>query len=162
MKRLLAVPLLAAALLVGAPPAMAGPPSDAEGEWTYDVVSVDLRFAGNTTFVYGTEVSTFSGTFDGSATDEFVVVCHMQRPDLYRVFVKGTIAFDGMVDGQDGTMTMKFVGKETSTTCDPSPAIWSGTWTIIGGTDELSDLHGHGTWTGPSGTLDYAGQIHFD
>jgi len=31
---------------------------------------------------------------------------------------------------------------------------------ILGGTGELPDLHGHGTWTGPSFDLDYAGEIH--
>ncbi|SEI96924.1 hypothetical protein [Demequina mangrovi] len=162
MKKLLALPLVAAALIVAAPPAMAGPPSDAEGEWTYGVTGIDFRYAGNTTFAYGTEHSYFTGTFDGESDDEFVVICHEMRTGMFNNWVRGTIDFTGSVEGRDGTMTMKFVGKQTSTTCDPSDAIWNGTWTVVGDEGDLADLHGQGTWTGPSFDLDYAGRIHFD
>jgi hypothetical protein len=164
MKRLLMMPLLLCALMLGVAPAAAGPPTAAAGAWTYevDLAGLTSRSAGNTTFLYATEFSTFTGTFAGTSVDEFVVVCHQQSPDVSRNYVKGTIEFTGDVEGQTGTMVMKFVGKQTSDTCDPSGAIWSGTWVILQGGGELADLHGHGTWTGPSFDLDYAGQVHFD
>lgn len=162
MKRLTLVPLMLGALMLGVAPAAAGPPEEAGGEWTYvpDLAGLTFRTAGNTTFVEGTEASTFTGTFEGTSNDEFVVVCHQKGPDSMN-FVKGTIAFTGEVGGHVGDLTMKFIGKQDSTTCDPSGAIWFGTWVIIGGTGELADLHGHGTWTGPSFDLDYTGKIHF-
>jgi hypothetical protein len=164
MKRLLLVPLVVCALVLGVTPAVAGPPEEAAGDWTYmpDLAGLTFREAGNNLFISGTEVSTFTGTFEGTSDDEFVVVCHRKGPESAMNFVKGTIDFTGEVDGRAGDLTMKFVGKQDSTTCDPSGAIWSGTWVILGGTGELADLHGHGEWTGPSFDLDYNGYIHFD
>lgn len=163
MKRLLLVPLVLCALILGVAPAMAGPPEEAAGDWTYmpDLGGLTFRTAGTNTFVYGTEVSTFTGTFAGTSNDEFVVVCHQKGPESFMNFVKGTIEFTGEVDGRAGDLTMKVTGKQDSTTCDPSGAIWSGKWVIVGGTDELAELHGNGAWTGPSFDLDYTGQIHF-
>lgn len=164
LKRPMLVPLVLGALMLGATPAAAGPPEEASGGWTYyvpDPAAITFRTAGNATFILGTEVSTFTGTFEGTSSDEFVVICHQKGSESVTNFVKGTIAFTGTVDGQAGELTMKFVGKQASTTCDPSGAIWSGTWVIIGGSGDLNGLHGRGTWTGPSSDLDYRGQIHF-
>ena len=164
LRRLLLLPLALFALVLGAvSPAVAGPPEDASGDWTYVPAGPPtVRTAGNTTFVYGAEFSTFTGTFVGESYDEFVVVCHQKDPELFMTFVKGTIDFTGEVDGRAGGLTMLFTGKQESTVCAPSAAIWSGTWVIIGGTDELADLHGNGEWTGPSFDLDYTGRVHFD
>ena len=164
MKRLLLIPLVLCALMLGVTTALAGPPEQASGDWTYvpDLDGLTFRTAGNTTFVHGTEVSTFTGTFVGTSDDEFVVVCHQKGPESFKNFGKITINFTGEVDGRVGGLTMKITGKQDSTTCDPSGAIWSGKWVIVGGTGELTDLHGNGTWTGPSFDLDYTGKIHFD
>lgn len=164
MKRLLLIPLMLCGLVLGiAPLALAAPPSEASGDWKYvpDLSGLTARTAGNNTFVSGTEISTFTGAFEGTSDDEFVVVCHQKGPESFMNWVKITIDFTGVVDGRAGDMTMKATGKQDSTTCDPSGAIWSGTWVIIGGTGALSDLHGVGTWSGPSFDLDYSGQIHF-
>jgi Protein of unknown function (DUF3224) len=164
MKRLLTVPLVLCALMLGATTAVAGPPEGASGDWTYvpDLAGLTFRTAGNTTFVDGTEVSTFTGTFVGTSDDEFVVVCHQKGPESFMNFVKITIDFTGEVDGRVGGLTMKATGKQDSTTCDPSGAIWSGKWVILGGTGDLADLHGNGAWTGPSFDLDYTGKVHFN
>ena len=164
MKRILLVPLVLCALVFGATSAVAGPPEEASGEWTYvpDLAGLTFRTAGNTTFVQGTEVSTFTGTLNGTAEDEFVVVCHQTGPESFMNFVKITIAFTGSVDGSEfGEMTMKATGKQDSTTCDPSGAIWSGKWVILGGSGGLADVHGNGDWTGPSFNLEYTGKFHF-
>ena len=164
MKRLLLIPLVLCVLMLGVTAAVAGPPEEASGDWTYvpDLGGLTFRTAGNTTFVYGTEVSTFTGTFVGTSDDEFVVVCHQEGPESFMNFVKITIDFTGEVDGRAGDLTMKATGKPDSTTCDPSGAIWSGKWVVLGGTGELADLHGHGAWMGPSFDLDYTGKIHFN
>lgn len=163
MRRIAFALLLATMLVVGVAPAVAGPPEEASGDWTYvpDLAGLTFRTAGNNTFVHGTEVSTFTGTLAGTSYDEFVVVCHQKGPESFMNFVKITIEFTGEVDGRVGGLTMKATGKQDSTTCDPSGAIWSGNWVILGGTGELADLRGHGTWIGPSFDLDYAGEIHF-
>jgi hypothetical protein len=152
------------ALALGATPAAATPPEGAAGDWTYTVNPDELAFrtAGTNTFISGPQYSTLTGTFDGTSVDQFVVVCHQKAPDLVESFVTLATEFTGEVNGLVGTMTMKSVGKETSTTCNPSPAVWHGTWVSIGGTGGLADLHGHGQWWGPSFDVDYSGQIHVD
>jgi hypothetical protein len=164
MKRLLLIPLVLCALMLGVTPAAAGPPEGASGKWTYevDLGGLTFRTAGNNTFAHGTEVSTFTGTLVGTSDDDFVVVCHQKGPESFMNFVKITIDFTGEVDGRVGGLTMKATGKQDSTTCDPSGAIWFGKWVIVGGTGELADLHGNGAWTGPSFDLDYTGKIHFN
>ena len=165
MRRLIILAMAVGLLMtVSVGMATAKPAEKASGDWTYvpDLGGLTSRTAGNTTFVYGTEVSTFTGTFEGTSTDDFVVVCHQKAPDSFMNFVKITIDFTGEVDGRVGGLTMKATGKQDSTTCDPSGAIWSGKWVIVGGTGDLVDLHGHGTWTGPSFDLDYTGKIHFN
>jgi hypothetical protein len=45
----------------------------------------------------------------------------------------------------------------------PSDAVWH--WTILGGTGELANLHGHGTWApeNPGDVVEfYEGQVHFN
>jgi len=161
MKRLLLIPFMLCALVLGAIPAHAGPPAEASGDWTYGLPGITgQRLAGPNVFLYGTGTSTLTGTFEGTSEDEFVVVCHQKGPESVNSFVNWTIEFTGEVNGREGTLAMKATGKQTSNTCDPSDAIWTGRWVIIGGTDELADLHGNGTWTGPSFELEYFGQIH--
>lgn len=163
MKRLLLILLVLCALVLGVMPAMAGSTEEVSGEWTYvpDLDGLTFRTVGNTTFVHGTEVSMFTGTFAGTSSDEFLVVCHQKGPESFRNFAKITIEFTGEVDGRVGSLTIKARGRQSSTTCDPSDAIWYGTWVIVGGTGELTGLRGHGRWTGPSFDLDYTGRIHF-
>lgn len=163
MKRLLLIPLVLCALMLGVTPALAGPPEEASGDWTYvpDLDGLTVRTVGNTTFIHAKEDSTFTGTFEGTSNDELVVVCHQKGPESFNTFVKITIDFTGEVDGRVGGLTMKATGKQESKVCEPSGAIWFGKWVIVGGTGELADLHGNGAWTGPSFDLDYTGKIHF-
>lgn len=59
------------------------------------------------------------------------------------------------VDGKTGTLTFMLNGKTGV----------GGTWVILGGTGDLSDCHGHGTYT-PSTASPYInyyeGEVHFD
>jgi len=166
MKRLLLIPIVLCALILGVTPAGAEPPEEASGEWAYapDLGGITSRTAGNTTFLYGTEVSTFTGTIVGTSNDDWVVVCHQKGPESVMTSIRLTVEFTGEVAGRVGSFTMKASGKQDSTVCAPVGATWYGKWVIIGGTGELADLHGNGEWTGPDNIFKwgYTGKIHFD
>ncbi|MDH3306759.1 MAG: hypothetical protein OEO77_04485 [Acidimicrobiia bacterium] len=111
--------MTATLLVVGVAPAVAGPPEAASGDWTYVPTRLAVREAGSTTFVYATEISTFTGTFPGTSDDEFVVVCHHKGPESFMLFVKGTFEFTGEVDGRAGEMTMKSRASRTPLPASP-------------------------------------------
>jgi len=102
-------------------------------------------FLGDSTEVYST-------TFFG-ATNPFVPPYEYEY-GLY----KGRVTFRGTVAGKEGTLDMLFVG-----TSPGDIAQWTGTWRILSGTKELTNLRGNGEfWS--NGLLDIhcEGQIHFD
>ena len=79
-------------------------------------------------------------------------------PNNYNWHIERT--FTGTVDGKSGTLTMNLEAKGSS---PGYPGSLTGTWVIIGGTDQLANLHGQGTWTNLGmGRLAYEGKIHFD
>jgi uncharacterized surface protein with fasciclin (FAS1) repeats len=70
----------------------------------------------------------------------------------------GTVSFDGSVRGRQGTLEILFNG----TTPGP-PDQYSGTWEVTGGTGELANAHGSGTfWNTMVFHIAYSGQITFD
>ncbi len=159
MKRLLGIPMMVGALLMGTVPASAGPPNTASGDWDYVPTSIDVvPGPGQTTFIYGEDTGTWLGTFVGTSTEEFVIVNHAKAGFN---FYSGVIEFTGSVDGQQGTLTIKTNGKQDPGTVQPGPGLWFGRWVIVGGTGGLANLHGQGTFTGPSLSLDYVGRYHF-
>jgi len=131
----------------------ATPPTPASGDWTYTPRIIDERWADGNLFRYGEEDSVWHGTFEGESDDVFTVVIH---PSGFRN-VKGLIYFDGAVNGEEGTLVIRFVGEGT-----PPPVTWSGQWVILRGTGELENLRGQGIWWGPPRDVDYLGQIHFE
>ncbi len=133
-------------------PAHSTPPATAQGEWKYAPIIIKVREAGGNTFMYGEETATWTGTFDGTSYDYFVVIRH---PSGLATCPYGLIEFEGTVNGKEGTLVMKFVG----TKAGPE---WYGQWEIISGTGKLANLHGQGNWWGPPTDMDYSGQIHFD
>jgi hypothetical protein len=167
MKRSIVLLLvLAVGLALAAVPAAAGPPIEASGDWTYLPAITGARDAGPNTFLYGTDTGTWTGTFLGTSDEEFVVVCH--RKGGFN-FYKGEMTFTGTVEDESGelrsgTMVIKTNGKQGAVSEDCGPVFdtnWYGHWVIIGGTGELADVHGQGTFWGPPLDLDYEGQIHF-
>ncbi len=156
--------VLAVALTLAAVPVSAGPPAPVSGTWDYALTGPpEVRVAGPNVFIYGQDRGEWGGSFDGYTEEEFVVVCH---PNAGFSFYKGEMTFYGTVADEsgveyEGTMVLKANGTQYSDTCDPSPAEWEGQWVIIGGTEDLSNVHGQGTFHGPSFHLLYEGQIHF-
>jgi hypothetical protein len=165
MKRSIVLTLmLAIALTLAAVPVSAGPPAPVSGTWDYALTGPpEIRVAGPNVFIYGQDRGEWGGGFDGYTEEEFVVVCH---PNAGFSFYEGEMTFYGTVADEsgvehEGTMVLKTNGRQYSDTCDPSPAEWEGHWVIIGGTEDLSNVHGQGTFHGPSFHLLYEGQIHF-
>jgi len=165
MKRLIVLLLmLTVAFALAAVPVSAGPKVEASGTWDYSLTGPpEVKVAGPNVFIHGQDRGEWEGTFEGYTEEEFVVVCH---PKAGFSFYKGEMTFYGTVKDesgipQEGTMVLKTNGKQYSDTCDPSPAIWHGRWVIIGGTGGLANVHGQGTFEGPSFHLLYEGRIHF-
>lgn len=143
-------------------PVQAGPPEDASGLWQYIPTITGSKVANGNTTLYTTEVGQWSGTFDGVSTEVGKVVIHASG---FRWFTS-KVSFVGSVNGKSGTLEMVAVGKKADPTTD-----WYGKWVITGGTGDLANLHGQGTWWGPGwspaepeewGDIPYAGNVHFD
>jgi hypothetical protein len=149
-------------------PASADRPVDAAGEWTYipDVPSLDKIVGqgtiidtplgalplGPNVFISNTDVGTWTGTLEGTSYEDFVVVIHKKHATYH-----GSMTFDGCVMDSCGELVIRTNGSGPWPPLD----VWSGTWVIVSGTDELSDLRGQGSWWGPLGDLDYDGKVHF-
>jgi len=129
----------------------------AGGTWVYTPSPISTRWAGSNFIVDGQEDSIWTGTFVGTSYDTFTVVKHDAYPDPnFPRFVNviGVINFVGKVGDIEGTLEILFVGVKWEE--------WRGTWVILGGTGDLENLRGRGTWYGPGGNLLYDGKIHFD
>jgi hypothetical protein len=141
----------------------AGPPTDVEGDFVYVPTIVSSRQAGNNLFLEATDTATWTGAFEGTSSEEYVVVLHgvtgdFGDPDFSfeKANYKGTVTFTAA--GGAGTVEILFVGKATESLAD-----WTGTWRIIDGTGELANLHGSGVfWNNAPRDIHYEGQIHFD
>jgi hypothetical protein len=144
----------------------AGAPSDVEGNFVYVPTVLSLRQAGDNLFMEAMATSTWTGAFLGTSTDdEYVVVLH----GVTGVFGTADFAFEegfywdiatftGEVEGRAGTVEILFVGKSPGDLAD-----WTGTWRIISGTGELTNLHGRGVfWNNAPMDIHYEGRIHFD
>ena len=157
MKRrslLLITVLLVALLAALSVPAHAGPPDNATGTWNYGLVEDYQYQVGCNIFWPMTDEGIFDGTFVGTETEVGMVVIHCNGKMSY----KGNLSFEGTVAGSDwGTMEMRNVG-----TFNDQEMIWEGKWKILHGTGGLANLRGQGTWWGPPGSLQYAGNYHFE
>ena len=164
MRKLILALATVLAVAISAVPAHAHPPTSASGDWTYVPTVIEIvKVAGQNTFIYGEDVGEWHGTFEGTSTEQFILVNHARAG--FNNYA-GVIQFTGTVADSDGTlrsgtMVIHTHGRQDPGTLEPSPNLWEGSWVIVSGTGDLADLHGRGTFTGPSLDLDYAGQIHF-
>lgn len=75
-------------------------------------------------------------------------------------FTSAAVKIDGVT--HTGTLTVLFLGVMEGFS---SASEMGGSWVIIGGTGDLANLHGQGSWYHAEGAAtgsDYTGQIHFD
>lgn len=165
MKRSIALLLaLTATLALTAVPVSADSPTTVAGTWDYEDVGIPvIKDYGSIVFVFGQDRGEWGGSFQGVTEEDFVVVCLLNAGVNFYV---GEMTFDGTVldeSGvpQEGTMTLRTMGKQYSDTCEPSPAEWNGRWVASGGTGGLDGIRGRGTFHGPSYHLLYEGRVHF-
>ena len=97
----------------------------------------------------------WDGDIVATGTTESTWVTHnwvgpMGGPDTW-FNVHEKLILDGTVLGESGTLTMELIIVGTE-----------GRWTILGGTGELANLHGHGTVTLTTTPYSYTGKVHFD
>ena len=152
----------------------AGPPVDVAGDFSYVPAIVSLKQAGDNLFLDATDTATWTGAFEGTSTKEYVAVLHGTSGGLNildpaftfeHASYKGTVTFTGEVQGREGTLEIRFVGKSLGDLAD-----WTGTWRILSGTGELASLHGTGIFYNNTdsggnkilGDIHYEGQVHFD
>lgn len=153
---IIGVTVLLSALSVAA---LAGPPTHVEGLWQYSPTIVDLRMADGNTFLTTTEEGIWTGNIEGESREEGKVVIHSTGAWSFR----GTVFFEGNVNGKEGTIEMHVVGKRPDELTE-----WQGKWTITVGTGELASLTGQGIWWGPGaagpgswGDIYYEGKVKF-
>jgi hypothetical protein len=154
---LLTVVVALSALLMSA---QAGPPTTAEGLWQYQPFIEDTRTAGCNTFLDTYENGIWSGTFEGTSTEDGKVVIHCSGAWSFNAIV----SYTGEVNGQSGTLQMSVEGSRPDGVSD-----WHGRWVILRGTEGLATLRGQGTWWGPGspnpgewGDIYYEGNVHFE
>jgi hypothetical protein len=142
-------------------PVSAGPPTDVGGLWQYQPFILGVREAGCNTFLTTFENGIWTGTFEGTSTEDGKVVIHCSGSWSFNAIVSfGEVT----VDGKMGTLEMSVVGGRPDEVTD-----WEGKWVILSGTGDLATLRGQGTWWGPGasgpeewGDIYYSGQIHFE
>jgi hypothetical protein len=150
---LLAVVALAATLFV---PATAASPSagdrvlprQASGVWSWVNTGFDIwkETKKGVQLGTGTEDGTWTGTFDGTSVDYFTAKLWPSGA----VFGLLTATFEGTVEDMSGTLEILTTFEVTEEMLEADPdASMRGTWMIVAGTDELSNLCGTGTW-GPN------------
>ena len=164
VRRLLVLVVALSLALAGlAAPAGAARPIDVEdGAWTYvpdDLTPEPDKVVGQNVFISNSATGTWTATtlLAGDVTEDFVVVIHKGLHGTYQ----GLVTFEGVVDGKEGTLQIKTNG---SGPWPPNPepeGDWSGSWVILSGTDDLSNLRGQGSWWGPLGNLLFDGKVHF-
>jgi len=130
-------------------------PIPVSGTFSAGIIPVPVKFAGNNIIFEhsggGSWIESISGGISGTTFGEHRWVAHANG--VTNVHVELTFSsVTVMGESKSGTLSMLFLGKITG------PGIGEGTWRITGGTDELANLHGGGTWAPGQ----YEGQVHFD
>ena len=149
------VPVLAAALVVFASPAGAGPPATAVGTYTVTGAVVEsVRTAGGNTF---TTYSSVSGFYAGDLSGPFDiqgVVIHTTSNGSF--LAKGTLVCTGCTIGG---RTGDFIGRLSNTS--PGPKM-GGIVTVLSATGGLTGLHAVNHFVGAPFYGNYSYSYHFE
>jgi uncharacterized membrane protein len=120
------------------------------------ITSVNMTGQSDNVIVHLSLNGMFTGNITGSYTSESRWVYHnYQQSDQWTsVHAVDTISATVTIDSVPYTGTLFFMlnGKGAE----------GGNWVIIGGTDDLANLHGQGTFTPAGLAQNYEGQIQFD
>jgi len=126
-------------------------PTSVSGTFSAGVIPVPVKIAGNNIIFEHSGFGEWTGDISGNTYGEHRWVAHANG--ITNVHVDLTFSsVTAMGESKSGTLSVLFIGKITG------PGVGEGTWRIVGGTEDLSNLHGGGTWSPGQ----YVGQIHFD
>ena len=128
------------------------------GQMIMGYVPVDDVPKGNSDNHVSTAMLTvaWDGDIEGVATYEGILMIHSIDPVAINIHEK--IYFEDVtVLGKSGSLTLQVCA-------NLGRGVDAGfRWTIIDGTGELTNLHGHGTyWLVEAPFYDYEGEVHFD
>jgi hypothetical protein len=112
----------------------------------------NIRSSGGVTRFDFVEHDTLSGTLTGTSVIRGSCVVRASGYGVCRAFE----TFTGTVEGESGTARFHDVIFLNLTT-----GAAHGTFTVVSGTADLANLHGHGTFEGTGGAGTYAGQLLF-
>ncbi|MFX0050383.1 MAG: DUF3224 domain-containing protein [Candidatus Hermodarchaeota archaeon] len=136
----------------------------ASGTWSWRTPATGgyfdvTKLANGNIFISADADEVFTGTFDGTAYDVFILTVHSKG----FATGQGRTLFTGTVLGKSGTLLIQWTGN-TKNDAD----WWWFKWMILSGTGELANLHGQGASWGPGpagvgvwGGVDYTGKIFF-
>ncbi len=112
----------------------------AESLWQYTPEILDVQVIDDDTILRTREDAVWSGTFEGTSTEQCVVV--ISASGAWSVV--GFVFFDGEVNGMSGTLLIYFWGSRPDGFSE-----WDGRWLIESGTGDLEYLNGRGIFWGP-------------
>lgn len=114
------------------------------GTFSYTWESPMLAATDSYMVLHGIEPEIWSGDFEGTADAVWRLTIH-NSPAVIDVWIISE--FEGTVLGEyEGTLTVVLVGNHPN---DPdSSTQWYGEWSVIEGTGDLENVHGHGIWWG--------------
>ena len=152
--------VLTAVMMVGlmmivSSPVMAGPSEIVQGVMNWTTIVLDERVSGRNVFLKTYEDAVWTGSLSGTSTEDGVVVLYGFE-DTDPASYHGIASFEGEVFGKSGTLEILILARVEDAFSD-----WEGTWVILSGTGDLSNLRGRGTLIGP-GPIDYTGKVHFE
>lgn len=164
MRRLVAVCIALVVALAAVPAtaaAPAGTTTSVSGGWTWVNTGATWDpMPDGSLLISGTEIGTWTGSFNGTSTDVFQMT---QTPPLDDPDHWGpgwgtlTAAFEGKVGVKTGSMTLYVTFWWAA-----DASVYTGTWTILSGTGgALKHVTGSGTWGSPDGgaTYTYTGSV---
>ena len=154
------VSLLVVAMLA-LPMSVAYATKPTEVTWTSVItsMSMDGRFVGPNYILTFEITDLWSGYITGSSTTVGRWIWHDYPFGRINAYIIKTVS--ATVDGKTGVLVFMLVGNLPPY---PTPGA-EYRWIIIGGTEDLANLHGQGTMVVPSipgGLYTWTGQVHFD
>ncbi len=138
--------------VLATPLSAAGPPLQASGSFSQtSFVQSNIRAAGPVTLFDFTETDSLTGTLSGTSVihGQCVLGQSGQATCTAREILTGT------VNGHSGTVEFADVIHIHNVATGAA----TGSFTVVGGTGDLSTLHGHGTFEGSGGSGTYSGRL---
>ena len=115
MRRKISTLLVISAVILSAlmmPTVLASKPIPASGTWDWYAPSSTFtvkKIVGGNMFIHAYDNAIFTGTFEGTGTDEFTMTVHDYASETGYATGNGRTHFIGTVDGKTGTLDIMWV-----------------------------------------------------